>query len=61
MQTYYDDFGTSGEWKIHLTMRNSFLLSKGNNEKAVMNSKNHNREMFGVHTDEIITGECFEN
>ena len=42
-------------------MRNSFLLSKGNNEKAVMNSKNHNREMFGVHTDEIITGECFEN
>ena len=43
-------------------MKNSFLLSKGNNEKAQMNSKNHNREIIvGVHTDEIIIGECFEN
>ena len=36
----------SGKWKIHLTMKIKFILSKDSNEKLLMYSKSDNRDIM---------------
>ena len=49
MRTYSRDLigniRTSGEWKIHLTMKFNFALSKDIFEKRLMYFKSHNIEI----------------
>ena len=48
-------YKTQGECKIHLTMANNFLSSKGSEETRTMYSKTDNIEvMMGNETNEII-------
>ena len=49
-----DDLRTSGEWKIHLTMKLSLMSSKDSHEKCLNDSKSNNKEiMISVDTEKI--------
>ena len=50
-----DHLKTSGNWKIHLTIKIKFMLSKDIDENPLMYSKHDNRKiMIAFDTDEIL-------
>ena len=56
-----NDYITQGEWKIQLTIANSFISSKDSGKTRITRSKSVNIEiMMGSETDEV-TEEFFEN
>ena len=56
-----NDYITQGEWKIQLSIANSFISSKDSDKTRITRSKSVNIEiMMGSETDEV-TEEFFEN
>lgn len=50
----------SGTWKIHLTMKSNFILSKDSNEKLLLHFESDNKEITTSFDTEELVEELFE-
>ena len=50
----------SGTWKIYLTMKSNFILSKDSNEKLLLHFESDNKEITTSFDTEELVEELFE-